>query len=452
MLKTIKFVICWLLVLLIRHSVKAELYPVQLWENLVGDATNSYNSGRILTLEENNVIALAYKSGYTYLIRYNANGDTLWTKSLHFNGTSIQQASDQGFIIVGSHGTIYDNLLICRTDANGDTLWTKIYNSPDIGPDATFDHSIANDVQIEDNGDLIIIGERYYQFQRPTSSSVTLPSMWLLKTDPDGDTIWTKLFFNGTTYSKAINIYPAPGGGFSVIGSKCYYDVTTGNGPSFVWYLQLNSEGDTILSKEYSIHSETSYIASISGTPTFDAGNAIGYYTNFDSSLFVLRMNADGDTVWSKKIAFNPDIPNAITVRQTPDSGLVICYGYRKNNYLSPFVIRMNRNGDILWSNIFDDCFSTSSKGKSDIVPLSDHCFILSGTSTWTFGEVARPAVWLCKIEESAPPVVLESVANDNVVENSGIDIDDYILITFGNHRCLKNARFRKYYLNFARS
>jgi hypothetical protein len=41
-----------------------------------------------------------------YLIKTNASGDTLWTKTIdggaHEGGTSIQQTTDGGYIIAGS--------------------------------------------------------------------------------------------------------------------------------------------------------------------------------------------------------------------------------------------------------------------------------------------------------------------------------------------------------------
>ena len=72
--------------------------------------------------------------GDVYLIKTNASGDTLWTKS--FGGTnvdvgwSVQQTSDGGYIIAGqtaSFGAGYSDVYLIKTNASGDTTWTRTY-------------------------------------------------------------------------------------------------------------------------------------------------------------------------------------------------------------------------------------------------------------------------------------------------------------------------------------
>jgi hypothetical protein len=109
--------------------------------------------------------------------------DTLWTKtfgdSIHDDvGLTLQQTSDGGYIITGYRQSVYppneSNLLLIRTDANGDTLWTKTYGE---GIDVR-----GYSVQQTMNGGYIITG------------SIEGNNVWLIKTDANGDTIWTKTF------------------------------------------------------------------------------------------------------------------------------------------------------------------------------------------------------------------------------------------------------------------
>jgi hypothetical protein len=67
-----------------------------------------------------------------YLIRTDDNGDTLWTKT--FGGSnsdksySVQQTQDGGYIVAGytwSFGAGGWDVYLIKTDANGDTLWIK---------------------------------------------------------------------------------------------------------------------------------------------------------------------------------------------------------------------------------------------------------------------------------------------------------------------------------------
>src|SRR6056297_199060 len=76
---------------------------------------------------------VSYGSGSedVYLLKINADGDTLWTQTygeaMHDYGYDVQETADSGFVITGytekTDSTGYDVYLI-RTDQNGDTLWT----------------------------------------------------------------------------------------------------------------------------------------------------------------------------------------------------------------------------------------------------------------------------------------------------------------------------------------
>jgi hypothetical protein len=72
-----------------------------------------------------------------YLIKTDAQGETLWTRT--YGGPnndwchSVQQTADGGYIATG--GTSVDapepyDVYLIRTDARGDTLWTRTYGGP----------------------------------------------------------------------------------------------------------------------------------------------------------------------------------------------------------------------------------------------------------------------------------------------------------------------------------
>src|SRR3989304_100374 len=78
----------------------------------------------------------SFGAGYedVYLIKTDANGNTLWTKT--FGGTSsdegysAQQTTDGGFVITGytgSFGAGIDDVYLINTNGSGDTLWTKTF-------------------------------------------------------------------------------------------------------------------------------------------------------------------------------------------------------------------------------------------------------------------------------------------------------------------------------------
>ena len=81
-----------------------------------------------------------------YCVKTNAAGDTLWTRNYGGKyvdaGYSVQQTADSGYIIAGRYSTSIGNLdvYLVRTNAGGDTLWTRTYG----GPDADLGFSICH--------------------------------------------------------------------------------------------------------------------------------------------------------------------------------------------------------------------------------------------------------------------------------------------------------------------
>ena len=116
-------------------------------------------------------------------IKHN-NGDTIWSKSYGEEGTgySVQQTTDSGYIIAGhTYSFLTENdVCLIKTDVDGDTLWTKSFGETQKDE---YGYSVQ---QTSDSG--YIIAGYTYSFGRGNSD------VYLIKTDPVGDTLWTKTF------------------------------------------------------------------------------------------------------------------------------------------------------------------------------------------------------------------------------------------------------------------
>jgi hypothetical protein len=152
-------------------------------------------------------IGTSFSGGDVYLIRINAYGDTLWTRTYDHSqvdaGQAVQQTADSGFIVAGytyNLNAAHENIFLIKTDINGDTLWTKeMYNTVSNNP---------NSIQQTTDGGYIICGIK------PTSFA----SFYVLKTDAYGDTIWTKQFGDSLYINWGLNGRQTKDGGYIVSG------------------------------------------------------------------------------------------------------------------------------------------------------------------------------------------------------------------------------------------
>jgi len=116
--------------------------------------------------------------------------DTLWTKT--YGGTrddeaySVQQADDGGYIIVGlteSFGAGGYDVWLLKTDSFGDTIWTRTYGG--------VNDDYGTSVQQTTDGGYIIVGNT-------ASFGAGRGDIWLIKTDSLGDTLWTRTYGDTT--------------------------------------------------------------------------------------------------------------------------------------------------------------------------------------------------------------------------------------------------------------
>jgi len=160
------------------------------------------------TFDGSFIISAAFGTGTStsdfYLIRTNAFGDTLWTRtydnSQNDAGKAVQQTADSGFVIAGYTRYLIsaDNIYLIKTDSVGDTLWTKQYVDSVTGG--------ANSIHQTLDGGYIIGGVR-------------LGEMYIIKANAWGDTLWTRTFGDGQNPSQAFNVRQTLDGGYIISGA-----------------------------------------------------------------------------------------------------------------------------------------------------------------------------------------------------------------------------------------
>jgi hypothetical protein len=153
-----------------------------------------------------------------YLMRFDADGDTLWAKAfgdpngaLFWIGQQVKHTPDGGFVVSGfTEQGGWDGFAL-KTDSAGNEMWRRTY-----GWSAMHSDGLAS-VESALNGDLFMSGSRFL--------SDGTGDNWVQRTDAAGDVIWSVSF--GGPYSEgSCNISRTMDGDLLVFSGQGY-------GPSY---------------------------------------------------------------------------------------------------------------------------------------------------------------------------------------------------------------------------
>jgi len=165
------------------------------WGHYYGGAGNDGGLSLQLTPDGGCIIAGYYERDL-WLLKIDLRDPwvPLWTRRYSLGegegvtiGFWVQSTSDGGYVITGVTNTIEvtsSDLFILKTDTAGDSLWARIYGGSG--------YSAGYSIQQTPDGGYIITGRKEGEYDSQKGA------LWLLKTDDQGDTIWTRTF--GSTW------------------------------------------------------------------------------------------------------------------------------------------------------------------------------------------------------------------------------------------------------------
>ena len=178
----------------------------------------------------------SFGAGHTdvWLIKTDASGDTLWTKTFGGSnddwGYSVQQTTDGGYIITGttySFGAGGWDAWLIKTDASGDTLWTKTFGGSDN------DYGIS----VQQTTEQGVFSNWTYELFGAGGWDA-----WLIKTDASGDTLWTETF-GGSNDDWGYSVQQTTDGGYIITGTTYSFGASGGD----VWLIKTTPDVNTVI-------------------------------------------------------------------------------------------------------------------------------------------------------------------------------------------------------------
>jgi len=302
-----------------------------------------------------------------------ANGQSTFRKA--YGGASpltntcyVVATADGGFALLATTNNLgagSNDIYLVRTDGDGNLLWTKTYGGSNI--DQAF--AIAN---VSDGGFII------------TGSTVSFGSggrdVYLIRTDANGDTLWTRTFGQATSDEDGLSVQQTSDGGFIVAGDR---------DGSFAYLIRTSSAGDTLWTKAYDSGRAVSVQQKQKG------GFIIAGYSF--TGMFLLNTDSSGNVIWDNTYS-GPYNQFGYFVLRTTDGGYLLGGSGVVSIHNNQYIVKTDSNGAVLWSKTYGDgtfeLYCTAALQLSDGYLLLGHLVVYSFAARLTRVDLAGNVLW----------------------------------------------------------
>lgn len=305
-----------------------------------------------------------------------------------------------GYVLGGASEdtTGYDEVYLMRFDAEGDTLWTRVFSGP------TEDHyMIGRQVKHTPDGGFLIVGDT--GFGNIFANGI---DGFAIKTDSLGNEQWRRIHGGAPpSWESFISCAIGPSHTYYLGGS---YFPTTTNGE--IWVMRVDSVGEVIWEVVWGgpFTDGNGHLTTLSDGHVLVA-NAHGHNTagNLFQPALTKLDSADGSIIWDR--AYGPVGLNRVffTAKETDAGDLIaagVIYEGISPNIQKGLLTRVTSEGDSLWMfNYFyqDDVITTGQGRFYDVLPTADGGFIAAGAAYNPVGMGYPPGysqdTWVVKVD-----------------------------------------------------
>jgi len=250
---------------------------------------------------------------------------------------AVHPTSDGGYIAAGATtsyglGVAQNNqsAYLIKTDGSGNITWQKTYGGPS--------NNIFYEVSEAPDKSLIAVGSQAGQY-------------YVVKTNPNGDTLWTRTLFKGYVRSFATSVAYDTAGNIAIAGfenrsvdsfeGNPTYSLLTPNGKFLIKYINYNNFGN--IYKGY--------------------GGALYHSYNINNNAIVPTVINLSNPLFCEKIISRPD-------------GFI--YVLNQQGFQSLLLFKIDFNGKLSWSNIY---FAKGAVYFNDATNTPDGGLLISGGS-----------------------------------------------------------------------
>jgi hypothetical protein len=239
-----------------------------------------------------------------YLVKVDAAGFEQWSQTIggedDEEGVGVCQTPDDGFIVAGYSSTSQPyGVYLFKTDALGNLQWSQGYGGGISGT--------CQSVDLTQNGGYVVVGS-----SQPMGA--TNEDIFLIKTDSDGDSLWTRTY-GGIFDDIGYDVQQTVNGGFIITGSSI---PDSGSNDEDLYILYTDEDGNPQWDMRFGV-GEGYHSFGYGVQQTMDGGYIVTGKTDPVSSLqydvYLIRLDNDAGieyetTRQSTQFGLLPSYPN----------------------------------------------------------------------------------------------------------------------------------------------
>jgi len=316
-----------------------------------------------------------------WLLRLNAEGEVLWSKTYGGSGDdrgqSIIQTPDGGFAITGyamssdgdasNNEGFHDNWVL-RLDSKGNILWERSFGFS--GHDHSYDILQTVDGGFFFVGFLDITAARSDGFEEKTGTLTRhgVGEFWGTKIDAQGNLQWRR-YFGGTNNDRAHAVVRAWDGGYIMAGfsESDDFDISDTRGSYDFWVVKVSEGGDKLWERSYggsgidiaydiALTEDGAYV--ITGhtiSSDKEVTNPLG-----ESDIWMIKIDKDGELLWDRTYG-GTGFDLGQSVYPAKRGGYILSGNTKSvNGHVSEsfgendiWVLRTDDAGDMIWQHSF---------------------------------------------------------------------------------------------------
>jgi predicted secreted protein len=290
---------------------------------------------------------------------------------------SVLPKADGGYTVAGhttSFGGGNDDFWLIQTDSDGQMLWNKTFGG--AGDEGAFAMVRTSEGGYALAGDIDGSGSLGWDF-------------WLVKTDSDGNLLFSKNY-GGPNEEGALAVIQARDGGYLLAGGTKPAEVNAWD----LWLVKTDAQGEMVWNQTYGGSGDDEAFAVAEAT---DGGYMVaGRTSSFGSGgydFWLIKTDSKGTMQWNRTYGGTGD-EAAFCILQTQDGGYALAgntkpLGAAGYDFL---LLKTDANGNLLWNKTYG---GAGDEGVFSTIQTCDGGFLLAG-DTNSFG-IGGYDFWLIK-------------------------------------------------------